>query len=104
MRIKITERSYVEHIVPFEYPLFRSENIDDEHNVYWKFESENKVTMIVDKECEMSILSYDDPKGNFPETMIKGEDMLFGRYNFSIISEKHFDRILEKLINLIHKS
>ncbi len=104
MKIKITERQYVTHDVPFTYPIFRSESIGDDHNVYWKFESEHKVTMIVDKGSEMSILTYDDPKANFPETMITSEDMLYGRYNYGIIPEKFFHMILERLIDLIHRS
>lgn len=102
---KINMRKTVQTVieVDIQYPLFRKEHVDDNHNVYWKFDSANKVTKITDKISEMSILTYDDKRADFLSDFMN-EDMLNGEGQYSILPERGFDLCLQRLIDLIHRS
>jgi hypothetical protein len=104
MIIEITERTVQSYNVPFSFPIFRMETIDEDEHVYWKFESHHKVTRIHEKIGETSILAYDDKSADFIKDMITSENMLYGRYQYDIIPEKIFDSALERLINTIHRA
>lgn len=104
MKLTIRETQYVEHDTNFEFPMYRSETINEDETVYWKFANKHSVTRIVDKMSEMRVLHYDHEGDDLIRDFITSENMLFGRYQYSIISEKFWDSVVERLINLVAKA
>lgn len=103
MLLQINKKVLISINVNETFPIYRQEYIDENHTVYYKFDSHHKVTRITDKLSEMSILAYDDERADFIQEWCN-LDMINGEGVYSTLPEKGFDRAMERLINLIQRS
>lgn len=104
------KKSIIEKVTTdITFPILRLHTESDmrhEVRTFWKFESKNKVTKIVERWNETSIMTFEDYNADFVKDLLP-YDMLFpqpGMSNYEEITEKAFDLCLQRLIDIIHRS
>jgi hypothetical protein len=100
MILELTKRIYTKVEVGFEYPFFRHKGVNEDESIYYKFESESKITIIHEKMVSTEITTYDDDRVSRD---ILTEDMVNGFQEFSVISEKAFSLAEDRLISKIQR-
>lgn len=103
LKIKNPER-YKEIDIDVEFPFFRLQIVDEDHDIYYRFDSIHKAMVMETKMSSTVITIYDDPDIRYPVTAdIFTEDMLASSHSFVEISEKTFMDEYHKFIASLTK-
>lgn len=89
--------------VEFNFPIYRT-YLDGEYGFpdykkqYWKFESNHKVTVITERQCETTILTYDDKNADFVREILTN-NMFECLNGWDAVPEIVFDKCVQRLID-----
>lgn len=105
MVVTIKEQTKRQVDVSWSFPIYRSRLTGDYgiagyEKTYWKFDSIHKVTVITERMCETSILTYNDKNADFFVSMVD-EDMLLGEGSYDIIPEKLWNNAVDRLVSKV---
>lgn len=105
MKISVNESSLVNYEVNFDYPFYRSHcSADAEIHTYYHFVSPTKVFIIVEDGNSTTLSVFDDPKTEIVSSILTGENMLYGYYDYDVIEPPVFLHALLRLQRQIMKT
>lgn len=95
---------YKEIEFPVKFPFFRHKVVDEDHDIYYRFDSIHKIMIMETKMSSTVITIYDDVNSDHPISAdIFTEDMLNGSYSFNEITEKVFTDEYNRFITSLAK-